>query len=440
MMEEIDYDEKCLQAFENNMRSFELRCLHQKDTWLKKKLDRARDAANTWWDSKVIPFCWPDKFDGGTALEMMKDLELSVEKWMASIKLRQSGWVYICNYTAPSLIKADVSTSFMKLMGQMISSNHSQDSIGLLLCPGWSRTNGSLFSTEFGLLKVLSESGCVVDNTFQLLFDVKTRTGALKYTQVGGDAADKLLRSATAPSPNIAVGNFLEGFMTLQQSMNNVMVYVDGAVATIELPDSLVKKWWDTKPEFKTFVEEFQARHPLAKTMKAQAKASSESLRTGKLATTTPSRKRAAPKDHSKHLVSVAEAPGGTVLVESPLINVRVPAGSEGVPSLVVTEAGAHIKNECGNTVTLPFGLVVCGFGKGKFKEISPDKPLEDSECGFDPVPEMLAMLDNKVASFSEHLNHAKMNKPECVKLCYHTVKQEPNQNWSFTKDREKVC
>lgn len=28
--------------------------------------------------------------------------------------------------------------------------------------------------------------------------------GALKYTQVGGDAADKLLRSATAPSPNIA--------------------------------------------------------------------------------------------------------------------------------------------------------------------------------------------------------------------------------------------
>lgn len=90
--------------------------------------------------------------------------------------------------------------------------------------------------------------------------------------------------------------------------------------------------------------------------------------------------------------------------------------------------------------MTLPFGLVVCGFGKGKFKEISPDKPLEDSECGFDPAPEMLAMLDNKVASFSEHLNHAKMNKPECVKLCYHTVKQEPNQNWSFTKDREKVC
>ena len=32
MMEEIDYDEKCLQAFRNNMKSFELRRLHQKDS------------------------------------------------------------------------------------------------------------------------------------------------------------------------------------------------------------------------------------------------------------------------------------------------------------------------------------------------------------------------------------------------------------------------
>lgn len=54
MLEEVDYDTKCLSAYLSNVASFELRMQHQKDTWTKRRVDRAKEAANIAWDSKVM--------------------------------------------------------------------------------------------------------------------------------------------------------------------------------------------------------------------------------------------------------------------------------------------------------------------------------------------------------------------------------------------------
>ena len=46
MLEEVDYDTKCLSAYLSNVASFELRMQHQKDTWTKRRVDRAKEASN----------------------------------------------------------------------------------------------------------------------------------------------------------------------------------------------------------------------------------------------------------------------------------------------------------------------------------------------------------------------------------------------------------
>ncbi|CAE7471477.1 unnamed protein product, partial [Symbiodinium sp. CCMP2456] len=52
MVEEIGYDEQCLDVYQRKLQDFAVRVIHQKDTWLKKRLDRASDAARQWWDTK----------------------------------------------------------------------------------------------------------------------------------------------------------------------------------------------------------------------------------------------------------------------------------------------------------------------------------------------------------------------------------------------------
>ena len=54
MLEECEYDAKCLTAYRANIASYELRLQHQKDTWTKQRVDRAKEASNIAWDSKVL--------------------------------------------------------------------------------------------------------------------------------------------------------------------------------------------------------------------------------------------------------------------------------------------------------------------------------------------------------------------------------------------------
>ena len=299
--------------------------------------------------------------------------------------------------------------------------------------------------------------------------------------------------------------------MKVSHDIFNVVIcigQVDGEIQTIELPDTLIKQWWDVKPEFRLFVEDFQAKHPLAKSIK-QLKGTKVK---GALATTkTPKRKLA--EDFSKYIVSVGDEPGQTTVAEVSLVNVRLGGGARGLPMLVITEAGPMVKNQCGKTVTqwnkhclfvyflsllsfpknvfefdaltakhdvlyivytdylsfclllldiciydivitcynmyfyhkslpwlqvtLPAGLVFAGWGKGKFREVTAEKPVNpDNELEFNPDPNTLAILDGKFATIGELLELAKTSKPELKRaLNYYTSKQEPDGEWKLTQD-----
>ena len=54
MLEEVDYDTKCLSAYLSTVASYELRMQHQKDTWTKRRVEKAKEASNIAWDAKVI--------------------------------------------------------------------------------------------------------------------------------------------------------------------------------------------------------------------------------------------------------------------------------------------------------------------------------------------------------------------------------------------------
>ena len=53
LKEELEYDEKCLAVFQQKITNFEIRLAHQRDEWVKKRLDRAKAAACQWWDMKA---------------------------------------------------------------------------------------------------------------------------------------------------------------------------------------------------------------------------------------------------------------------------------------------------------------------------------------------------------------------------------------------------
>jgi hypothetical protein len=122
---------------------------------------------------------------------------------------------------------------------------------------------------------------------------------------------------------------------------------VDGNVVTLELPDSLIKQWWD-RPEFKLFVEDFQLKHPLAKTFKQ-----SKGNKGGGSGTQKTPAKRKIADDLSKYILPIEDEPGQTKVAEVSLVNVRLGGGASGLPTLVITEAGPFIKNVCGKVVTL---------------------------------------------------------------------------------------
>ena len=87
--------------------------------------------------------------------------------------------------------------------------------------------------------------------------------------------------------------------------------------------------------------------------------------------------------------------------------------------------------------VTIPAGLVLCGWGKGKFREASRDKPLRpECEVTFDAKPDTLGVLDGKFGTFADFLNQAKEAKPDNVRFCYHTSAQEPDGEWKITQER----
>lgn len=84
--------------------------------------------------------------------------------------------LFVCNYAAPALIKSDVTTGIFSMVGHMLGSELGKHCCGLLLSPAYSYQKHHLFLEEHALLKILSSNSCVVDASFQLTFDVKSKT------------------------------------------------------------------------------------------------------------------------------------------------------------------------------------------------------------------------------------------------------------------------
>ena len=86
--------------------------------------------------------------------------------------------------------------------------------------------------------------------------------------------------------------------------------------------------------------------------------------------------------------------------------------------------------------VTLAEGMVLCGWGKAKFRELTTDKPLDsDTEILFEADATTVGVLDNKYGTVADFLGAAKVMKPNTVKVCYHKCTQDPEGNWILVKD-----
>ncbi|CAJ1437658.1 unnamed protein product [Effrenium voratum] len=258
LKEELEYDEKCLAVFQQKITNFEIRLAHQRDEWVKKRLDRAKAAACQWWDMKVSCHSWPEKFDGGSALVMMKEVEESLAVWIRTLQLRSAAIIFVANFAAPSTIKSDLQTCILKMMGLMI--NGSQDArdgrplayTGRLVLPNpavlqngneaipWVFKDSALYRNRRNTVeaKQLPSRSMVamesLDPTSLPSVDGSYVHGAQKYVQIGGDAAERLLES-------LVVSLLALGFMQMSQKQNNQAMHY---VACFSDPEH--NEWFDT--------------------------------------------------------------------------------------------------------------------------------------------------------------------------------------------------
>ena len=63
--------------------------------------------------------------------------------------------------------------------------------------------------------------------------------------------------------------------------------------------------------------------------------------------------------------------------------------------------------------MTLGAGLILAGWGKGKFREVTGDKPGNpDTELSYNPTLDTLAILDGRFGTMSDLLDHASLPNP----------------------------
>ena len=57
VLEEIGYDEQCLQVFQEKISNYQVKMMHLQDSWVDKQLKTAREAISKWWESNVTCCC-----------------------------------------------------------------------------------------------------------------------------------------------------------------------------------------------------------------------------------------------------------------------------------------------------------------------------------------------------------------------------------------------
>lgn len=88
--------------------------------------------------------------------------------------------------------------------------------------------------------------------------------------------------------------------------------------------------------------------------------------------------------------------------------------------------------------MTLQFGSVLCGWGKGKFREKG-QKPCDENEIEFVATADMVVLFDNKCCNLSEILDSDKSSQTEGARVAYHKVSQDPSGTWTFNQDGSDV-
>ena len=53
VIQELEYDEQCLDAYLSKLDSYTIRLTRQKQEWIHKRMDRAKTSVNKWFDAKV---------------------------------------------------------------------------------------------------------------------------------------------------------------------------------------------------------------------------------------------------------------------------------------------------------------------------------------------------------------------------------------------------
>ena len=54
LMEELEYDCKCIDVYLQKLSNYKIRLVHQRDEWVKKRLDRAKGAVDQWMRAKAM--------------------------------------------------------------------------------------------------------------------------------------------------------------------------------------------------------------------------------------------------------------------------------------------------------------------------------------------------------------------------------------------------
>ncbi|CAJ1427550.1 unnamed protein product [Effrenium voratum] len=210
---------------------------------------------------------------------------------------------------------------------------------------------------------------------------------------------------------------------------------VEGDVVTLEIPDPIIQKF-SQRQEFKTLLDQFLERHPPLQKVKDEKNKKRPTTAAGLGPAATPKRQRLDDQIIQRLLKHEDDCPAGPFLAEVPMVNARVTGGlGTEQATLVVTNSLAFVRNKTGGKVSLNFGMVVAGWGKGKFRERTVDNPRQSGELEFLVRADDLLLVDGKVDNASSILSQNKAKKLEACKISYHACKQNPDTTWEIKQE-----
>ncbi|CAE7275539.1 unnamed protein product [Symbiodinium sp. CCMP2592] len=354
------------------------------------------------------------------------------------------------------------------------------------------------------MMKILDPSAVPTTNADEPL------RGALKYAQIGRQAASRVLDGPTVPSSHLLeivdmvplVGNFLEAFVDKTQQCNLAMHYTavfpndadqewfimthqdlliqqyrnselkvspeelpreqvlappelpslkqlvygkdtEGNAQMVHLPEALIQKWFHDPihgSEFRGLVDELAKRYGTLEDLKTanQAQASSTPSAGSKRLGVGP----APAAKRLKFTVSPEQCIAqdkmiGIQVAQVPLLNIRVPKDVEPLSMSIRDNGSIYLVNPSTDDVSVPFGTVLSGFGKGKFSQLAADATLDDRNLLLFHMkgPSDLVVFDGKLMEVQAVLAQRLAAGSADVKLAYHKTEQVGGQTWNFTKE-----